>query len=108
MVPLAATSASTAAGDSGARPRLVCTRTPVALSTGCRLLAVPGQRGEDGVDGVRRRDLAVPDPLLHLLDGVLDQAAAQPLAGLGQPRVGEQRVGARHVPPGVGAHRYAA
>ena len=61
--------ASTAAADSGARPRLVCTRTPVALSTGLQAARRGGQGGQDGVDRVRRRDLAVPDPLLHPLDG---------------------------------------
>ena len=66
-----------------------------------------GQRREDGVHGVGGRDLAVPDPLLHPLDGALHQAATQPLAGRGQLRVGEQGVGARHLPTGI-AHRYAA
>jgi hypothetical protein len=66
-----------------------------------------GQRGQHGVDGVRRGDLAVADALLDPLDGVLDQPAAQPLAGRGQLRIGEQDVGAGHLPAGI-AHRYAA
>jgi hypothetical protein len=75
-----------------------------------RLQAARGSRqsDEDGVDGVRGRDLAVPDPLLHLLDDILDQAAAEALPRLRQPRIGEQGVGTRHVPPRVGAHRHAA
>jgi hypothetical protein len=56
---------------------------------------------------VRRCDLAVPDALLHPLDGVLHQAAAEALAGRGQLRIGEQGVGARHLPAGI-AHRCAA
>src|SRR5262249_33097297 len=40
--PAAARTASRAAPDSGARPRLVCTRTPVALITGVRVAAVGG------------------------------------------------------------------
>ena len=67
-----------------------------------------GQRRKDGVHGVRGCDLAVPDALLDLLDDVLEQPAAQPLTRLRQARVGEQRVGARHLPPRVVAHRYAA
>jgi hypothetical protein len=66
-----------------------------------------GQGREDRVHGVGGRDLAVPDALLHPLDGALDQAAPQPLARRGQLRVGEQKVGARHLPAGI-AHRYAA
>ena len=40
--PAAARTASRAAADSGARPRLVCTRTPVALITGVKVAAVGG------------------------------------------------------------------
>jgi hypothetical protein len=65
------------------------------------------QRREDGVHGVRRRELAVPDALLHPLDGVLHQPAAEALAGRGQLRIGEQGVGARHLPAWI-AHRCAA
>ncbi len=72
-----------------------------------------GERGEDGVDGVGRGDLAGPDPLLDPLDGVLDQGATQPGTRLGQPVVGQQGVGARHLPPrvrvsGALAHRDGA
>src|ERR1700756_4136082 len=42
VAPPAATTASRAARDSGARPRLVCTTTPVAFRTGRRLDAVAG------------------------------------------------------------------
>ena len=42
MAPAAACTASRAAADSGARPRLVCTRTPVALITGVRVAATGG------------------------------------------------------------------
>jgi hypothetical protein len=65
------------------------------------------ERGQDGVDGVRRRDLTVPDALLHPLDCVLHQAAAEALAGRGQLRIGEEGVGARHLAAGI-AHRCAA
>ncbi len=40
--PAAALRASRAAADSGARPRLVCNRTPVALTMGVRLAASRG------------------------------------------------------------------
>ena len=40
--PAAAASASVAAADSGARPRLVCSSTPVALITGVRVAARAG------------------------------------------------------------------
>jgi hypothetical protein len=40
--PAAACTAPRAAADSGARPRLVCTRTPVALITGVRVAAIGG------------------------------------------------------------------
>src|SRR5258708_7962607 len=40
--PAAASMASRAAADSGARPRLVCTRTPAALITGVRVAAAGG------------------------------------------------------------------
>jgi hypothetical protein len=65
------------------------------------------QGGEDGVDGVGRRELAGPDPLLHPLDRALHQSAPQPLAGRGELRVGEQGVGAWHQPARI-AHRCAA
>ena len=42
VAPLAVTTASIAACDNGARPRLVCTTTPVALMTGRRLAALAG------------------------------------------------------------------
>ena len=42
VAPLAVTTASTAARDRGARPRFVCTTTPVALITGRRLDAERG------------------------------------------------------------------
>jgi hypothetical protein len=66
------------------------------------------QGGEDGADGVGRRDLARADPLLHPLDHALHQAAAQPLPRRRELRVGEQRIGARHLPARVVDHRWAA
>ena len=113
MVPAAAVIASTAAGDSGARPRLVCTRTPVALSTGRRLLAVAGSASRTAVDGVVGGELAGADPLLDAADGLLDQGAAQPLLRRPHPRLGEQGVGARHrasrvLAAGLVGHRTAA
>lgn len=53
VAPPAATIASSAAADSGARPRLVCTRTPVALSTG---------RRDDTVEGSRATTSATTSP----------------------------------------------
>ena len=94
-------SASRAAGDSGARPRLVCSTTPVALITGQRL-AERGGSARAVVGDVLGRDLAVPDALLRAADGLLDQRTAQPGDGQGDLGLGEHGVGAGHPAPGIG------
>ena len=67
-----------AAADSGARPRLVCSTTPVALSTGRRRPPWPaarrGRRRRRPAGRPRRRRTRCCTPL----DGGLDQAAAEP------------------------------
>ena len=97
-VPAATSSAARAASDSGARPRLVCSSTPVALRTGRSVVAVAGQRVEHGVDDVGRGQRALPHGLLGGDDRGLDPLAAQPGGGVGEPGVGEHRVGAGHTP----------
>jgi hypothetical protein len=46
-----------------------------------------------------------PDLLLRDLHGGLDQLAPQPRRGGGQAWLGEQGVGARHLPARIGGHR---
>ena len=92
-------SPSTAAAESGARPRLVCTTTPVALSTGRSVVARRRERG----DAPRRRrcvggEVARADPLLGPADTARRTAPAadRPRRRLRTARVGEHGVGARH------------
>jgi hypothetical protein len=66
------------------------------------------QGGQDGGDGVGGGQRAGADALLDVLDGGLDQVAAQPVGGGGELRIGQQRVGAGHAPPRVGACRLGA
>ena len=97
--------ASTAAADSGARPRLVCSTTPVALSTGRSVVAAPRERGDARRRRRRRGELARADPLLRRGHGPLDAPlAAEPACGGLQARVGEHGVGAR-APTGAGRAR---
>ena len=48
--------------ESGARPRLVCSTTPVALSTGVRVVAPSGEGGEHRVDDVGRGEVGRRGP----------------------------------------------
>ena len=97
----AVTTASTAACDSGARPRFVCTTTPVALMTGRRLDALTRQCGDGVLGDLLRLDLPRSRPLLGLGDNGFHQRAAEYALGLGEARVGEQHIGAGHAPSGI-------
>ena len=63
----------------------------------------------DGVVGhLLRLDLAGARPLLRSGDNGFHQHAAELPLRFGQPRVGEQQVGARHAPSRVGHVRFQA
>ena len=62
------------------------------------MVAVRGQRVERGVDDVGRGQRALPHGLLGGDDRGLHPLAPQPGGDVGQPRVGEHRVGARDTP----------
>ena len=91
--------ASTAAGDSGARPRLVCTSDAGGVEHRPQAARGRGQRGEDRVDA-RPPAATSPAarPLLHALDDLLDQGAPQPPRRPAEPRRRRAGVGARHLP----------
>ena len=90
--------ASTAAGDSGARPRLVCTSDAGGVEHRRRRLAAesaaPRRTASTALAG---RHLAVPDrAAAPAWTAAFTSPRPEPLRRGGQPRVGEQRVGARH------------
>ena len=88
--------------DSGARPRLVCSTTPVALSTGSGWPR-SRQRSQRGVGDALRRDLPARAWSCARATAAFTRSRPRRPLGLGQPRIGEQRVGARHETPGVHA-----
>ena len=98
MVPAAASSASIAAAESGARPRLVCSTTPVAFSTG---RIDPGRAGSAGerrvrcLCGVLRGQVAGAHAREGGHDGVLDGGPAQTVGRRRQAGVREHGVRAR-------------
>ena len=102
MVPAAASTAARAATDSGARPRLVCTSTPVALSTGRSDAGTAGSRSSTAGNQLVRGQRPAPHVLLGGGDRLLDQGPAEPRRRTVQPRVGEHGVGARDQPARVG------
>ena len=94
-----------AACDSGARPRFVCTTTPVALMTGRRLAALAGNAAtassatcSGSISPARARSCACGDNGFH-------QRAAEQSFRLGEPGIGEQHIGAGHAPSRVGHER---
>ena len=101
VVPAARSRRPTRGGaTAGARPRLVCSSTPVALSTGRRLAAVSGQRVEDGVDDApRARAPRAGRGACAAADGLLDQRAAQPAPAAA--RAGGRRARRRCAAPGA-------
>ena len=90
--------ASFAAWLSGARPRLVWTRTPVALTTSVSEAAVAGSSAAADVRDLVGGDLGVPRPFLRAADRGLDQVPADAALGRPHARVAEQLVGARDLP----------
>ena len=90
-----------AATDSGARPRLVCSSTPVALSTGRSVAGAAGRSASTAGDHRVRLQRAGPDPLLGRGDRLRTSAAAEPADRPVQARVAEHGVGARHPPARV-------
>ena len=91
-----------AAGDSRARPRLVCSTTPVALITGRRVVARAGRRLHRGVRHLVGADLAGPGARLRGQHLRLDGGVTQPSGGVPEAGVGEQDVGPGHAPPRIG------
>ena len=95
-VPAATSSAARAASDSGARPRFVCSSTPVALRTGRSVVAVRGSASSAASTTSAAASAPSPHGLLGGADRGLHPLAPQPGGDVGQPRVGEHRVGARY------------
>ena len=87
--------------ESGARPRLVCSTTPVAFSTGRRRGGAPGSAASAASHGVRRPDLPGTDLAQGRGDRGLDRRPAQSLVRGGESRVGEHGVRARDAATGV-------
>ena len=84
--------------DSGARPRLVCTTTPVALMTGRRLAALSGSAATACSATCSGSHRTGSGSLLGLSDNGFHQSATQHALGLGEARVGEQDIGPGHTP----------
>ena len=100
VYPAAPSSASTAADESPARPRLVCSTTPVALITGRVLLSEAAVRTalpRRPRPGTAHRS----GPLLGVGDRSLDDGHPETFHRGPHGRVGEDGVGPRHQPPRV-------
>ena len=69
--------AAAAAADSGARPRLVCSTTPVALSTGRIEPGCAGSGGDRGLGRRLRRELSAPHSLERRDDRSLDRGGGR-------------------------------
>ena len=89
----------------GARPRLVCRTTPVALRTGRSVVAVAGRASSVAPTTSAGASTPVACGLLGRPDGGLDPLAAQPSGRVREPWVGEHRIGAGHGPALIPARR---
>ncbi len=89
-----------AAADSGARPRLVCSITPVALITGVSVAAVGGSAAT-AASATPSGPMAPERASSWAGHRPLDQRRAEHLPRGDQARIGEHDVGAGHVPARV-------
>ncbi len=96
------------AGDSGARPRLVCTSTPVALRTGRRLLAVAGSAARTASTASGGATSPARMRCWTCWTASLTRPRPSRAPAAREPVVGQQGVGAGHLAPRILAHRDGA